>query len=101
MLVIRKVEAADHEEVLDLLRTDFYPHEPCAVGLDLCPPGYRSIAGAAVSRLTLLQVPPHPNMALSGRPWCHPVQRTDSWFANRQEQTCLLLMSWDTFGILE
>ena len=42
MLVIRKVEAEDHEEVLDLLRTDFYPHEPCAVGLDLCPPGYRS-----------------------------------------------------------
>ena len=39
--MIRKVESRDQEAVLRLLRTDFYPYEPCAVGLDLCPLGYR------------------------------------------------------------
>ena len=41
MVMIRKVEPRDQEAVLRLLRTDFYPYEPCAVGLDLCPLGYR------------------------------------------------------------
>jgi len=41
MMMIRKVEPGDQEAVLRLLRTDFYPYEPCAVGLDLCPLGYR------------------------------------------------------------
>ena len=27
--------------MLSLLRSDFFPHEPCAVGLSLCPAGYR------------------------------------------------------------
>ena len=40
-MLIRRVEAGDQENVLRLLRTDFYPYEPCAVGLDLCPLGYR------------------------------------------------------------
>ena len=29
------------QNVIDLLLTDFFPDEPCAAGLDLCPPGYR------------------------------------------------------------
>ena len=29
------------QPVLSLLRSDFFPHEPCAVGLSLCPAGYR------------------------------------------------------------
>ena len=29
------------KRVIDLLLTDFFPDEPCAAGLDLCPPGYR------------------------------------------------------------
>ena len=29
------------QDVLGLLRTDFFPHEPCAVGLSFCPLGYR------------------------------------------------------------
>ena len=41
VMLIRRVEPADQENVLRLLRTDFYPYEPCAVGLDLCPLGYR------------------------------------------------------------
>ena len=40
-MLIRRVEAGDQESVLRLLRTAFYPYEPCAVGLDLCPLGYR------------------------------------------------------------
>ena len=40
-MLIRRVESRDQENVLRLLRTDFYPYEPCAVGLDLCPLGYR------------------------------------------------------------
>ena len=31
----------DIQNVIDLLLTDFFPDEPCAAGLDLCPPGYR------------------------------------------------------------
>ena len=29
------------QNIIGLLLTDFFPHEPCAVGLDLCPLGYR------------------------------------------------------------
>jgi len=32
---------SDQKRVIDLLLTDFFPDEPCAAGLDLCPPGYR------------------------------------------------------------
>merc|ERR1711934_1307543 len=41
MITIRKVELSDMKNVIDLLLTDFFPDEPCAAGLDLCPPGYR------------------------------------------------------------
>ena len=58
MMTIRKVETSDHkvdildiiktithllslQNIIGLLLTDFFPHEPCAVGLDLCPLGYR------------------------------------------------------------
>ena len=26
--------------MIDLLLTDFFPDEPCAAGVSLCPPGY-------------------------------------------------------------
>ena len=29
------------QNIIGLLLTDFFPYEPCAVGLDLCPLGYR------------------------------------------------------------
>lgn len=41
MITIRKVEPEDQKRIIDLLLTDFFPYEPCAVGLDLCPLGYR------------------------------------------------------------
>jgi len=41
MITIRKVETSDHKNIIGLLLTDFFPYEPCAVGLDLCPLGYR------------------------------------------------------------
>lgn len=41
MITIRKVELTDTKNVIDLLLTDFFPDEPCAAGLSLCPPGYR------------------------------------------------------------
>merc|ERR1712203_363161 len=38
---IRRVETSDHKNIIGLLLTDFFPYEPCAVGLNLCPLGYR------------------------------------------------------------
>ena len=33
---------ADHfEETLEFLREHFFPYEPCAVNIDLCPHGYK------------------------------------------------------------
>lgn len=41
MMIVRQVEPQDYEDVLNLLRKDFYTEEPCAVGINLCPLGYR------------------------------------------------------------
>ena len=39
MVSIRQVVASDHEAIIDLLRTDFFPHEPAAIAINLCPRG--------------------------------------------------------------
>ena len=43
------------ENIIGLLLTDFFPDEPCAVGLSLCPLGYRIPALESQFRNILLK----------------------------------------------
>ena len=38
---IRPLTDNQSEHALEFLRQNFYPYEPCAKALDLCPVGYR------------------------------------------------------------
>ncbi len=39
MITVRSVTPEDYSGIILLLRKYFFPHEPAAVGLDLCPKG--------------------------------------------------------------
>ena len=39
MFTVRSVTPTDYSGIILLLRKYFFPHEPAAVGLDLCPKG--------------------------------------------------------------
>ena len=40
---IRPILPGEIEQSLELLRENFFPYEPCAVNIDLCPHGYKYV----------------------------------------------------------
>ena len=42
MITVRSVTPEDYSGIILLLRKYFFPHEPAAVGLDLCPKGKKT-----------------------------------------------------------
>ncbi len=41
MYKIAMITEPSFEDILEFLRENFFPFEPCAKALDLCPHGYR------------------------------------------------------------
>ena len=58
------------QDIIGMLLTDFFPHEPCAAGLDLCPLGYRIPALESELR----------NILLKG--WSYLAEDMVGWFCN-------------------
>ncbi|XP_023322794.1 uncharacterized protein LOC111697130 isoform X2 [Eurytemora carolleeae] len=54
MITVRSVTPEDYSGIILLLRKYFFPHEPAAVGLDLCPKGY-AIPGVEKTVLSMLE----------------------------------------------